>query len=500
MRYVTYNTRLDVRRSGSQASIRVRQGEQRSRKIVATLTDGGKPLDYEWLDSVILRAVKPDETVLFNDCELLGSTITYIFDEQMEAVEGAVTCEFLVYGVDGAILYSPKFDVFVEGALYDNGKITSRDEFTTLINALATLNRIEATEEERQEAELGREDAEALRDAAEQDRAAAEAGRVAAEAVREAKMSNISVTASTLKTGYPATASVSMTAAEGIKLALGLPRGEKGETGLGFKLVDYFATPEELYAAVPNPVPGNGYGVGTNPVDVYIFGEHSGWKNYGQIKGAVGDTGATGAFFYPTLDDAGNLSWWNNGDLENPQTKNIKGPKGEQGEQGIQGVQGVPGPKGDKGDKGDPGADAQLPSWVGSKKPSYSANEIALADTAENYEAVNVEAALAEEAAARKTLDAVKAAKSTVKTGTLLASNWTGTAAPYAQTVHIDGVGAATNANADYEHSSDLDTEKARATAWSRVSYFEQGDGYIKATCIGDKPEVDLPLKLMVIG
>ena len=39
------------------------------------------------------------------------------------------------------------------------GKITSRDEFTTLVNALATLNRIEATEEERQEAELGREDA-----------------------------------------------------------------------------------------------------------------------------------------------------------------------------------------------------------------------------------------------------------------------------------------------------------------------------------------------------
>ena len=32
------------------------------------------------------------------------------------------------------------------------------------------------------------------------------------------------------------------------------------------------------------------------------------------------------------------------------------------------------------------------------------------------------------------------------------------------------------------------------------MSYFEQGDGYIKATCIGDKPEVDLPLKLMVIG
>ena len=164
MRHVTYNLRLDVRKSGSQASIRIKQGEQRSRQMVMSLTDGGKPLDYEWLDAAIIRAVKPDGTVLFNDCALEGSAITYIMDEQIAAVEGTTTCELLVYGVDSAILYSPRFDVFVEGALYDNGKIISQDEFTTLVNALATLNYIEATEEDRQEAEQDRRDAEELRD------------------------------------------------------------------------------------------------------------------------------------------------------------------------------------------------------------------------------------------------------------------------------------------------------------------------------------------------
>lgn len=208
MRSVTYDLRLDVRRSGSQASIRMRQGEQKARRIVAALTDGGKILDYEYLDAAILRAVKPDGTVLLDDCELAGSIVGYEIPEQLTAVEGAVTCEILIYGVDHAILYSPRFDVYVEGVLYDNGKITSRDEFRTLIAALAKLNQLEATEEDRQEAEAERQDAEELRQSAEEERQAAEALRQEAEANRAGKMSSISVTASTLKTGYLGCANV----------------------------------------------------------------------------------------------------------------------------------------------------------------------------------------------------------------------------------------------------------------------------------------------------
>ena len=38
--------------------------------------------------------------------------------------------------------------------------------------------------------------------------------------------------------------------------------------------------------------------------------------------------GLVGATFFPTVDDAGNLSWTNNGGLPNPATKNIRGPDG----------------------------------------------------------------------------------------------------------------------------------------------------------------------------
>lgn len=501
MRSVTYDLRLDVRRSGSQASIRMRQGEQKARRIVAALTDGGKPLGYEYLDAAILRAVKPDETVLLDDCELTGSIVGYEIPEQLAAVEGAVTCEILIYGVDGAILYSPRFDVYVEGVLYDNGKITSRDEFRTLIAALAKLNQLEATEEDRQEAEAERRDAEELRLTAEEERQAAEQLRQDAEAEREGKLSSIRVTASTLKTGYPATASVSMTAEDGIRLALGLPRGEKGETGLGFKLIDHFDTEEELLAAVTAPNPGDGYGVGTTtPCDVYIYGEKSGWVNYGQIVGAIGETGADGAYYYPEVDTDGNLRWWNNGDLENPTPVNIKGPKGDKGDQGIQGPKGDPGDTGAAGPQGEPGKDAELPSWVGSRKPAYNANEITLFDVSSNYNASNIEEALAEEAAARKSLEVSKANRAYVLSGTLLASEWTGNTAPFVQTVYIDGVTKTLLATADAVHSSDISTENTILRAWARVSYFEHGNGYIKAVCTKAKPEVDLEIKLLVHG
>lgn len=59
------------------------------------------------------------------------------------------------------------------------------------------------------------------------------------------------------------------------------------------------------------------------------------------IQGKQGNTGVT---FTPHVDEQGNLSWTNDGGLENPKTVNIKGPKGEDST--------VPGPKGEKGDDG----------------------------------------------------------------------------------------------------------------------------------------------------
>ncbi len=69
-------------------------------------------------------------------------------------------------------------------------------------------------------------------------------------------------------------------------------------------------------------------------------------------KGDTGDRGPQGYTFTPKVDASGNLSWTNNGGLNNPSTVNIKGP---QGATGAQGPMGPKGPQGDNGYDGSPG-------------------------------------------------------------------------------------------------------------------------------------------------
>lgn len=91
-------------------------------------------------------------------------------------------------------------------------------------------------------------------------------------------------------------------------------------------------------------------------------------------KGEQGDTGARGITFTPVVDSKGNISWSNDGGLENPQTVNITGPKGDKGTTFVPDVDtdgnlswsnadGVANPEtvNIKGPKGDKGSDATVP-------------------------------------------------------------------------------------------------------------------------------------------
>ena len=52
---------------------------------------------------------------------------------------------------------------------------------------------------------------------------------------------------------------------------------------------------------------------------------------FSHLVGTQGAKGDTGYYFTPAVDALGNLSWNNNGELNNPATVNIKGPKGDGG-------------------------------------------------------------------------------------------------------------------------------------------------------------------------
>lgn len=161
-------------------------------------------------------------------------------------------------------------------------------------------------------------------------------------------------------------------------------KGEKGDTGATGKGLQISGGPYRditaLKAAVPDPVKGDIYLVGS--VQPYELYEHNGtsWVNLGQLQGAKGDAGpqgpqgekgdtgsagADGATFTPSVSETGVISWSNNKGLINPTNRNIKGPKGDQGETGAAFTYDMFTTeqlnalkvKGDKGDKGDAGAD-----------------------------------------------------------------------------------------------------------------------------------------------
>ena len=107
-------------------------------------------------------------------------------------------------------------------------------------------------------------------------------------------------------------------------------KGPKGDTGAGFKVLDYYSTASELASAVTNPSAGDAYGVGTaEPYGIYIYSPTKGWVNNGALQGAKGDSGAT---FTPSVSSSGDLSWTNDKGLTNPKAVNIKGEKGDTGE------------------------------------------------------------------------------------------------------------------------------------------------------------------------
>lgn len=77
---------------------------------------------------------------------------------------------------------------------------------------------------------------------------------------------------------------------------------------------------------------GDFWNVGTHePYTMYMYQVGEGWINQGSLKGPTGTT------FVPSVSEEGIISWTNDGDLPNPETRNIRGPQGEQGVKGEAG-------------------------------------------------------------------------------------------------------------------------------------------------------------------
>ena len=132
------------------------------------------------------------------------------------------------------------------------------------------------------------------------------------------------------------------------------PRGPEGPAGTGVTILGSFNSVEELRAAYPTGEKGDAYLISGN---LYVWSEtNSDWENVGNIQGPkgepgekgpegiqgpVGPQGNPGAIYTPNVSQNGDLSWSNNGGLENPATVNIMGPEGPRGREAYKAGTGI---------------------------------------------------------------------------------------------------------------------------------------------------------------
>lgn len=271
-----------------------------------------------------------------------------------------------------------------------------------------------------------------------------------------------------------------------------------GRDGKSFEIKGYYASTAALEEGVPEPAPGDAYCVGSAaPYDVYIYDGVSGeWINNGTIQGAKGDTGAAGTTFTPHLDGNGNLSWTNDGGLDNPETQNIRGAKGDKGETGAAGKSAY--------------AAAVEAGYTGTEATFYAAltampyhNARHLPDGADpiTVKAGNIEASAVETAKIKdKAVTMAKLADHAVSVDytATLNTTWSGSAAPYTKEQTINGILATDKPLIDMVPSATFADAEKQADAWAliyrAVTAANKITFYAKA-----KPTVSIPLQIRCI-
>lgn len=87
---------------------------------------------------------------------------------------------------------------------------------------------------------------------------------------------------------------------------------------------------------------------------------------------------------------------------------------------------------------------------------------------------------------------------SNIKTATLSASSWTGDSAPYTYTLAVNGVTA--TSNQELLPALNITEEQLTALQAANIQDGGQAANSVTLTAFGDKPTIDLPIRVIVRG
>ncbi len=141
-----YRKSLDLQKSGAQWSIDVKQNDVNSRRIVISLTDGGKAFILGGDMIATIYGKKTDGNVIYKDCAIENGMVIVDVEKQLITAEGTVECELRIYDSNAAgaqLLTTPRFNIEVYDVLTDENRITSTSDYSAL--ASETVKSQEAT-------------------------------------------------------------------------------------------------------------------------------------------------------------------------------------------------------------------------------------------------------------------------------------------------------------------------------------------------------------------
>ena len=163
--------------------IRVIQEEADGRELRIYLYDNGSPLDLTG-KTVSVYIQKPDNTMIYNSCEVEGNQATVTFTLQMMAVSGLTKlCELQIIDTDNHTLKVTLPPLRIIKSNYD-GAIESTDEFSRLAETLNEANN--ATGIASEAADKANEAAQSANTAAQAANTAAQSANTAADAATSA--------------------------------------------------------------------------------------------------------------------------------------------------------------------------------------------------------------------------------------------------------------------------------------------------------------------------
>ena len=151
---IDYTLVMDFARPKKSYSILIAEGDQRSRVLKVVLMNNGKAMDLSDVQTATIKAVKPDEAIVFGDgtIETDGTgnptnVVSYVLPADLSDVVGRTSVTVTLVSEAAERITTPEFYVIVGNQLYNENDYVSESDLTgfqDLLNrALAAVKKAE---------------------------------------------------------------------------------------------------------------------------------------------------------------------------------------------------------------------------------------------------------------------------------------------------------------------------------------------------------------------